>query len=41
MVEWGLDKNSFKSTDFTEMALIHPDDEITTPQLVEDSIQDC
>ena len=32
MVEWGLDPNSFKSTDFTEMALIHPDDEITTPR---------
>ena len=32
MVEWGLDPNSFKSTDFTEMALIHPDDEISTPR---------
>jgi len=32
MVDWGLDPKSFKSTDFHEMALIHPDDEVTTPK---------
>ncbi len=32
MLEWGLDPNSFKSTEFREMSLIHPDDQITTPR---------
>ena len=32
MLDWGLDPESFKSTDFREMSLIHPDDEITTPR---------
>ena len=31
MRDWGLQPESFKSTDFHEMKLIHPDDEITTP----------
>ena len=32
MLEWGLDPNSFKSTEFREMSLIHPDNQITTPR---------
>ncbi len=29
--EWGIDPDSFKSTEFHEMDLAHPDDEITKP----------
>lgn len=29
--EWGIDPNYFKSTEFHEMDLAHPDDEITKP----------
>jgi len=32
MREWGLDPDAFKSTLFTQIDLIHPDDEITVPK---------